>query len=78
MLDLDKLDKQFDDILATFTAEKLQQWIEFADEREEMELLLNGDSVDLDLEKIKPKYLTTSKNKLAFNTFGEINYTLAA
>ena len=52
MLDIDKLDKQFDEILSSFTEEKIQQWLDFAEERETIDRLFNGESVNLNMEKL--------------------------
>jgi len=35
MLDIEKLEKQFDEILYSFSKEDLQNWLKFAREREE-------------------------------------------
>jgi len=39
MLDLDKIRKQFNEILYSFTKEDLENWLKFAREREERERL---------------------------------------
>lgn len=79
MLDIEKLDKKFDEILSSFTEEKLQQWIDFADEREVMENLFNGQSININLEKLKPKYIVSSiKENSLYTQAGENNYALAA
>ena len=39
MLDLDKIRKQFNEILYSFTREDLENWLRFAEEREERERL---------------------------------------
>jgi hypothetical protein len=80
MLDLKKLDKQFDEILASFDEAKLQQWIDFADEREQFERLSSGESVDVDVESSKPNYLSPLELSAATNVqyAGENNYALAA
>ncbi|SFN38363.1 hypothetical protein SAMN04487989_10171 [Bizionia echini] len=78
MLDIDKLDKQFDEILSSFSEEKIQQWIDFAEERETMECLFNGESVNISMEKLKPKYVIVSNSDALFEKAGENNYALAA
>ena len=78
MLDLDKLNNKFDEILSTFTEEKLQHWIDFADQRELIERLLNGESVDISLDKVNPKYVESNKAIEIYSNAGENSYALAA
>ncbi len=78
MLDIDKLDKKFDEILSSFTEEKIQQWIDFAEERETIDRLFNGESVKLNMEKLKPKYVVVSNSNSLYSKAGENNYALAA
>lgn len=78
MLDIDKLDKQFDDILSSFTEEKIQQWLDFAEERETIDRLFNGESVNLNMEKLNPKYVVVSSSNSLYAKAGENNYALAA
>lgn len=78
MLDINKLNTKFDEILFSFTEDKVQQWIDFADKRELMERLLNGDSVDIVLDKINPKYIEPDMIASKYSSAGENNYALAA
>lgn len=78
MLDINKLNKKFDEILSSFTEEKVQQWIDFANEREQIERLLKGESVDIVLDKVNPKYINASKIVSKYSNAGENNYALAA
>jgi|GEM_PF-1595927 len=49
MLDIEKLEKQFDEILYSFSKEDLQRWLKFAREREErqrIEQFIKGELLD--------------------------------
>ena len=78
MLDIDKLDKQFDEILSSFSEEKIQQWLDFAEERETIDRLFNGESVNLNMDKLNPKYVVVSNSNSVYANAGENNYALAA
>lgn len=80
MLDLDKLEKQFDEILASFTSKDLQDWIDFADNRELFDRLKNGEKVNIKFEKYNAQFVGTENLEILFgNTIaGEGNYALAA
>lgn len=78
MLDINKLNTKFDEILSSFTEEKVQQWIDFADERELIERLLKGESVDIVLDKINPKYLDSNEIVSEYSNVDGDNYALAA
>lgn len=78
MLDIDKLDKKFDEILSSFTEEKIQQWIDFSEERETIDRLFNGEYVNLNMEKLNPKYVVDSNSDSLYAKAGENNYALAA
>ncbi len=78
MLNINKLNAKFDEILSSFTEDKVQQWIDFADNRELVDRLLNGESVDIILEKRKPKYIVADKIASKYSNAGENNYALAA
>lgn len=43
MLDIKKLEKQFDEILNSFTKEDLEQWLAFADRRDMICSLVNSE-----------------------------------
>lgn len=49
MLDIEKLEKQFDEILYSFSKEDLQRWLKFARQREErqrIEKFMQGEILD--------------------------------
>lgn len=80
MLDLKKLDKKFNEILASFDEAKLQQWIDFSNAREQLELLELGHSVNVIVEPSSPNYINAQELlvKVNLETAGENNYALAA
>lgn len=53
MLDLDKIRKQFKEILHSFSKEDLENWLKFAEEREERERLEEFLEGNLPLEIIR-------------------------
>ncbi|RRJ91468.1 hypothetical protein [Flavobacterium macacae] len=80
MLDLKKIDKKFNEILASFDEAKLQQWIDFSNTREQLELLELGHSVNVIVEQSTPNYINPQELlvKVNLETAGENNYALAA
>jgi len=64
MLDLDKIRKQFNEILYSFTKEDLENWLKFAREREERERLeeLNEEESIEMAKKIKSNSSILDKN----------------
>jgi hypothetical protein len=78
MLDIKQLNDKFDEILSSFTEEKVQQWIDFANERDLVERLLRGESIDIVLDKVNPKYVSTNRIVAKYSNAGENNYALAA
>lgn len=49
MLNIELLTEKFDEILASFTVEKLDQWLLMVQERETEEQWLKGDTVELNV-----------------------------
>lgn len=47
MLNIKELEKQFDNILNSFSKEDLSEWIAFAEEKEVLERLKRGETVTL-------------------------------
>lgn len=80
MLDLKKLEEQFDKILKSFSTEDLQDWIDFADNRELLDRLKNGEKVNIKFEQFKARFVVAENLEILFGitNAGQGNYALAA
>jgi hypothetical protein len=76
MLDYKKLKGEFTDNLNQFDRQMLEQWVSFDQKREDLEKLLNGEKVPIQVENISVSKLKDPREYV--HAAGESNYALAA
>lgn len=77
MLDILALEKQFDEILNSFTEKELKQWLSFAEEREMFEKLQKGDIVTIKFNTHQVANIEPTSNT-DINIAGNYQYAMAA
>lgn len=76
MLDYKKLSKEFTKKLNQFDKDRLEQWIFFDQKRQELERLLNGEKVRIQIKSVSISKLVDPREN--YKSAGESNYALAA
>lgn len=76
MLDYKKLNGEFTNKLNQFDRQMLEQWVSFDQKREDLEKLLNGEKVPIQVENISVSKLKDPRESV--HAAGESNYALAA
>lgn len=80
MLNIKELEKQFDEILNSFTDQDLKDWLKFAEQREILEKLHRGEVITLQLNAYQVvTVFNESIENIAFEkSAGNYQYAMAA
>ena len=76
MLDYKKLNGEFTKKLNQFDRQMLEQWVSFDQKRDDLEKLLNGEKVPIQVENVSVSKLFDPRESIP--SAGESNYALAA
>lgn len=80
MLNIKELEKQFDEILHSFSDKDLEEWLAFAELREQFAMLNKGHTVTLNFNNYQIADIENSSAQSAAyeKNIGDYNYALAA